>query len=121
MSTTDAAGNSSRLTAEHVTHRPEARSLLRAELTQIAERFAAADCRVKRPTTIEDCEAPETERREGAGDFWAASADLADLLLLLFRYATAHQPDALRAHIVALLRPELDPIAEAVAKLESRL
>jgi hypothetical protein len=39
----------------------------------------------------------------------------------LLRYAKTHRPDALRAHIVAVLRPELDPIAEAIANLEGRL
>jgi hypothetical protein len=95
--------------------------LLRAELARIAERFEQAERRAKSASTIEDREAAESERREAEGDFWAVTADLADLLLLLFRHAITHQPDALRAYIVALLRPELDPMAEAIANLEGKL
>jgi hypothetical protein len=99
---------------------PDARSILRAELAKIAERFEAADGRARQAAVIEDREAAEWERREAAGDFWAAGHDLADLLLLLFRYASTHQPDALRAYIVALLRPKLDPIVETIATREAR-
>jgi hypothetical protein len=120
MTVKDGMVNGGQSAVNHITHPTDARSLVRAELAQIAARFEQADRSAKRATTIKDREAAEAERREAAGDFWAAGADLADLLLLLFRYATTHQPDALRAHIVALLRPEFDPIAEAIANLEGR-
>jgi hypothetical protein len=48
------------------------------------------------------------------------TADLADFLLLLHRCATTHQADALRGRLVALLRPELDAIGEAIARLEGK-
>jgi hypothetical protein len=121
MTAKDATGKGSRWTAEHTADKRDVRSLIRAELDRITERFDAADRRAKRATTIEDREAAEAERQDAAAEFWAASADLADLFLLLFRHATKHQPDALRAYIVALLRPELDPIAQAIANLEGRV
>ncbi len=106
---------------------PDAQSVVRAELARIAERFGDADRRAKAAGvavafgagTVAEREAAEAERQDAAGDFWAASSDLADLLLLL-RYALAHQPDALRLYLAEALRPELGPLAEAVAGLEAR-
>jgi hypothetical protein len=94
------------------------RSLVRADLGAIAERFDAADRRARRAASIPEREAAEAERREVAGDFWAAGEDLADLLLLLLRYARRHRPDALAAALAEALRPELAPLTEAVARLE---
>jgi hypothetical protein len=92
-------------------------------LARIAERFDAADRRAKRAAVLGDAtdrEAAEAERREIAGDFWAAGEDLADLLLLLLQYAIEHHPDALRLYLTEALRPELEPIVEALAQLEAR-
>lgn len=102
---------------------PDARSILRAELARIAEGFAAADRRAFTAGVYDrqgHREAAEAERAEAAGNFWAAEADLADLLLLLLRAAARHQPDALRLRLGQALRTELEPLAEAVARLEAR-
>jgi len=101
-------------------HLPDTRSLLRDELTRIAERFEAADHRAKRATTIQDGEAAEWERLEAAGNFWAAEADLADLLLLLLRLALRHQPAALAQYLSQALREELKTLADAIVELEAR-
>lgn len=98
-----------------------AHSRLRADLADMAERFAAADRRALRAAVLAEgaeLEAAEAERREAAGEFWAAGQDLADLLLLLFRYALKHQPDALRALLLEVLRPDLTELAEGIANLE---
>jgi hypothetical protein len=96
------------------------RSLVRGEIAAITERFEAADRRAKRAATLADREQAEAERREANGDFWAAGEDLADLLLLLVRYAITHRPEALRAYLADVLRPELEPILDAVVKLEAK-
>jgi hypothetical protein len=98
-------------------------SLLRADLVRIAERFAEADRRAWEAATTADREgreAAEDERREAAGAFWAAGRELAELLLLLLRHAADHQPDAVRAYLADMLRPELEPLARAIARLEGR-
>jgi hypothetical protein len=96
-------------------------SLIRAELAQIAERFEAADRRAKRAATIADREAAEAERREAGGDFWSAGNALGELGVLFVRYARQYQPDALRLLLVEVLRPELEPLAQAITKLEARV
>jgi hypothetical protein len=96
------------------------RSLVRADLAAIAERFEDAGRRIKRATTISDREAAEAERRDAVGDFWAAEDDLADLLLLLIRCCEQHRPDVLRLYLAEVLRTELEPIVDALAKVEAR-
>jgi hypothetical protein len=96
-------------------------SAVRADLERIAERYAAADRRACRAQSIEDYDAAEAERREIAGEFWAAGSELADLLLLLLRHALQHQPDALRLYLAEALRPELGPITAALANLEQHV
>jgi hypothetical protein len=98
---------------------PDARSLVRAELAQIAARFEAADHRAKRAAALEDREAAEWERLEAAGDFWACESDLAHLFLLLIRTCLRHEPAALALYLAEALRSELEPLATALAKLES--
>jgi hypothetical protein len=93
---------------------------LRSELAAIAARFEAANQRAWQATTIEDRNAAEAERLEAEGDFWVGEADIADLLLLLFRITLRHQPDALRHYVAAALRPHLDEITMAIARLEAR-
>ena len=97
-----------------------AQSAVRAELARIAGRFEAADRRAKAADAAADREAAEAERQDAAGEFWAAGEDLAQLLLLLLRYAVRNQPEALTALLAEALRPELRPILEAVARLEAR-
>ena len=96
---------------------------MRADLNGIAERFAAANDRAHRAAVTEDAAglaAAEDERFEVAGEFWAAGQELGDLLMLLLRHALDHRPDALRMYLTEALKPELQPLAAAVAKLEGR-
>jgi hypothetical protein len=95
-------------------------SPIRAEIAQIVERFAEADRRAKRAVAIPDRHAAEDERREAAGEYWGAGNDLAQLFLLLIRYALQHEPDALRLYLVEAIRPELKALAEAITRLEAR-
>jgi hypothetical protein len=90
-------------------------------LAQIADRFKQADCRKRRSQTLEECADAEDERREIAGEFWAAENELAHLYLLLKRVALLHEPDAVSLYAAEALRPELQPIVEALAKMEMRL
>jgi hypothetical protein len=91
------------------------RSLLRADLVRIGERFAAAQRRQARAATAADQEAAEAERDAIAGEFFAAATALANLCLLLLRYASEYRPEALRVYLVAALRPEFDEIARLLA------
>jgi hypothetical protein len=93
---------------------------IRSQLNAIAERYAIADRRAKQALTMQDRAAAEWERLEAAGDYTAAEMDLAGFLLLLFRTALRHQPDALRQYLVRAIRPELDAITETIAYLEGR-
>jgi hypothetical protein len=120
MSVDETASNGNSLPAECITPHSGATSLIRAELARIGGRFDAADRRAKQASTIEDREVAEEERREAAGDFWAAEADLADFLLLLLRVALRHQPDALTRYLVQALRPELESLADVLARMEVR-
>jgi hypothetical protein len=91
-------------------------SAVRADLANIAERFEAADRRVRGARTAAGRERAEAVRRAADAEFYAAGRELADLLLLLLRYAIHHQPDALRLYLVELLRPELEQLAELALK-----
>jgi hypothetical protein len=101
----------------------DTRSLVRAEIARITERFEAADARLKRAQAMSDpdqAKAAEDEKREAAADFWAAADGLADLFLLMLRYAAEHRPEQLCQALAGGMRAELYPIAEAVARLEKR-
>ncbi len=91
------------------------KSFLRAEVAKLLQDFDVADRRAKRATTLPEREAAEAERRAAAGDFWTAGQQLAELFLLLLRYAKRHQPEAVRVYLVDLLQPELNELAEAIA------
>jgi hypothetical protein len=95
-------------------------SLIRAELEQIANQYEAADRRAKRAATIPVREAAEDERREAEGDFWAAGEQLADLFLLMIRHCKQYRPDILQLYLAELLRPELEPLAQAIIRMEAR-
>ncbi len=97
-----------------------AKSAVGEELSRICRRFEAADQRARSADTAPDRAAALTERDEAAGEFYAAEMGLADLLLTMFRVAVGHRPDALRMYMAELLRPELEPVLEAVARLEAR-
>src|SRR5262249_16085342 len=89
---------------------------LRAELAAITARYEAADHRAKRAETIEDRDQAEEEKREAAGDFWAAEADLADLLLMLLRLAIRHQPAALGQYLYRAVELQLLEVADQYAR-----
>lgn len=98
-------------------------SLLRSDLARITERFARAGEMAWRATAAGatgEADEAEDQRREAAGEFWAAGQELADLLLLLLRYALNHRPDALRLYLAEALRPELEPLFAAIAEMEQR-
>src|SRR5262249_35803481 len=108
------------------------RSPLRRELAAITHRYEAADQRAKRAQTVEDRDLAEEEKREAAGDFWAAERDLAELQLLLLRLAFRLQPAALGQSLYRALdlhflnladqfTREQREQAEAVASLEVRV
>ncbi len=106
--------------SQNFTHPNVAVPGLRADLEAITKRFEAADRRAKQAVSLLDREAAEAQRREAEGDFWAAGMQVADLFLLLLRYGIRHRPEALRLYLAELLRPELAPIVEALARLEAR-
>lgn len=96
-------------------------SAVRAELDRIADQFDRADRRrAKAAATIADREAAEAEQQEAAGIYWSAGESLTQLLLLMLRFAIEHEPDLLRERLVEALRPELEPLAEDIARLEDR-
>ncbi len=109
-------------------HRGAAQSAVRAELARIAGRFEDADRRARAARAAAACggqvpqsaAAAEAERDGAAAEFWAAGEDLAQLLLLLLRYAAKHQPQALTAALAEALKPELDGLADAIVKVEAR-
>ncbi len=101
-------------------------SAVRDELAAICDRFAAGEKRLHQAQTMPAIDraqiaAAHAECDEAKGDFWAAGQQLADLLLLLWRYAIRHQPDALRDLVKQIIGPLVTPIAQAVAKLERRV
>jgi hypothetical protein len=110
-----------------MTTKPPVRSLVRQEIQRIAERFEQAERRVKEVRRIaatkpdeETCKDALAELDDALGEFRASGEELADLLLLGFRYARDYRPDALRQIMVDALRPELEAITDALARLEAR-
>jgi hypothetical protein len=95
-------------------------SIFRAELSRLTELFEEADARAKRPRTLADKESAEADRLEVMGDFHACSRDLSDLFLLLMRKAIDIDREAVRVHLVSILHPELDELANGIIRLEAR-
>jgi hypothetical protein len=96
---------------------------IRGELAGILERFDEADKRLRRAAAHEaakDIEAAEMERLKALGDRYAAGLALADLFLLLLRQVQTYRPDAMQLYLGELLRPHLEPFADAVVGLEVR-
>jgi cobalamin biosynthesis Co2+ chelatase CbiK len=111
------------MVSEKPFHKPSTatESLIGRELGRIADKFQQTNNRLHRSQTIEDCTDAEDERREIAGEFWAAEHELAHLYLLLRRLAQQHEPDAVKLYAIEAIRPELQPIVESLAKMEIRL
>jgi hypothetical protein len=91
-----------------------------ADLRRITARYEQAERRACRSQTVEDYEAAAAERRAIAGEFRAAESALADLGLMFLRVAARHEPDAARVYLLDLLRPELEEMAQGIAKLKGR-
>lgn len=101
----------------------DTRSIVRAEIARITAMYEAADARRKRAQAMSDpdeVEAAEAEKREASADFWAAADGLADLFLLMLRYAAEHRPEQLCQAMAGALRTELVPLAEAIVQLEMK-
>jgi hypothetical protein len=84
-----------------------ARSLVRREIDRLTTEWEEADRLSRQAPTHADREKAEEERRELAGRFWSLREQLADLCLLLLRYAREHREDALRLYLLDVLRPAL--------------
>jgi hypothetical protein len=93
---------------------------LRAELHAITERYARANAALIGAQTATDRDAAELARWSAAGEYDAASLALADTLLMLLRHGLRQRPELLRTYLMDALRAELEPITEALARLENR-
>ena len=94
---------------------------LRADLLAIAGKFHRADKQAWRARVLgEQGKLAEAEdaRMDANGEYYAASWDLADLLLLLLRHALMHRRDILRQYLADALAPELTELAEAIVRAE---
>jgi hypothetical protein len=102
-------------------------------LAAILDRYAAANARKRE--IEQDRDAELTTRAQAAleleslaTEFFCLSYELGETLFFLLRHAIDKQPGELRAvlmdflapHILKLIRPELEPLARAIAKLERR-
>ena len=106
-----------------MTDNAEMKSVVRAEIARITARFEAADKRMHAAQVVskpEEARAANAEKEEAAGDFWAAAEGLADLFLLMLRYAAEHRPEQLSQALAGGMRAELNGFAEAIARSEHR-
>jgi hypothetical protein len=101
--------------------KPRRGDLLLQDLRAVLQRFEDAQ-RKRRLADLTEAEvqAHEWELTEAGGEELAAGLWLADLLLLLLRYARRHRSEALAAALADVLAPDLDHLAEAIARLEGR-
>ncbi len=102
-------------------------SSVRAELLQLCARWSQADDFAHRLRSYGDVGGAgdaEDARREIEGEHHAVELGLSDLAAMLLRYAVRHQPGVVRTHlepiIMDVMRPELEAIAQRVARLELR-
>jgi hypothetical protein len=84
-------------------------------------RLDIAERDLQRARGLPDEQQAQAIRDDAAGSFWAATQAMADLFLTLLRNASHRRHHALQLILVALLKPELTPIAQAVAAHEQRL
>jgi hypothetical protein len=102
-------------------------------LAAILERYAAANARKREIEQDRDAELATraqaaAELESLATEFFCLSYELGETLFFLLRHAIDKQPGELRGllmdflgpHILKLIRPELESLAQAVAKLERR-
>ena len=98
----------------------DAYATLRAHLAGLLARFEAADqraCHEHDPDARGDAEA---EALAATGEYWEASREIADLLLLLLRHGLRHYEAQLREFVSNLLRTQLTELAEGITRLERR-
>jgi hypothetical protein len=96
----------------------DAYATLRAHLAGLLARFEAADQRLQESIVTGERTEAEAAALEATGEYWEASREIADLLLLLLRHAMRHHRDVLHEFIVNLLRPQLNELADALYRLE---
>src|SRR5262245_37474251 len=94
---------------DNTSEQDKAGSLLRADLAAVAERFATARDRAQRAANVHDRNDAWDESLDASGAFHAASLDLADLLLLLLRYAIRHRRNELLLYVAEATKPAHDP------------
>ncbi len=98
---------------------------VRAELDAILQELDAADNRLRRTVVLDnhdDAQQAGKECLESLASRIESHRALADLLLLLVRVAiSTDRGAALGLYLAELLAPALEPIAEAVARVEMRL
>jgi hypothetical protein len=99
---------------------PPRRSVFREELDRLRGLYESADRKAKSAATAADRALAEDLRREADASFWAASAELGDLFLLLLRHCLDHRKDALRAYLMQVLGDDFRDLADAVALAEGR-
>jgi hypothetical protein len=95
--------------------------LVCAELRRILERFDAADkCawQARVMGQAGECDTAEAERRDAAGDYWAACMALADLGLLLMRHMLDYRREELHQYMNDVLAPDFAELADAIVATE---
>ncbi len=110
-------------TSSHLPPGPTTADAIRAEIDAVAQRFLAANAAVRRAQVLGDDAGrvdAEAARSAALGAFCLAGRDVADLAIVLLRYAFEFDRETLRLILVETLLPELQPIADAVGRLELR-
>jgi len=99
---------------------PPRRSLFREELGRLRAMYEHADRLARTAETAADRTLAEDLRREAEASFWAASAELGDLLLLMLRHAIEHRRDTVRAYLMLVLGDDFQELGDAIALAEGR-
>jgi hypothetical protein len=89
---------------------------LRQTLAGVLERYAAAVRQGHAADTPGDRQRAEALRDEIAAEFWALSAELGDLQLLLLRHCVRHEPDKLRQELMGLLAPDIGALVKGALR-----
>lgn len=99
---------------------PGAVELVRAQLRAILERWDVADRRLSAAEASDDQAELAAAREAVAGELSGFQFDLANLFGLLWWVAEKMDRDTLRRRVLALVRPELDQLAEGIAIAKRR-
>jgi hypothetical protein len=100
--------------------RPHGRSIFREELGRLRAVYEEGDRLAKSGESAADRARGEDMRREAEASFWAASVELGDLWLLLFRHAINHRKDTVRAYLMLVLGDDFRELADYIALVEGR-